>query len=116
MTETATEIFRDVSDLALPGWTDVVASGEWFRRYEGDWRESVNLATADRATVYAAGADDGYRLAWAEVYELHRSLASWLEIMRIEALECCSACGRKLRHPKSSADELYPACDKGWSL
>lgn len=68
-------------DLAMPGWTEVYASGQWVPRYEGDWRDAVDLAADDRATVYAAGRVDGYRLAWAEIGELHRLLIEWLEVL-----------------------------------
>jgi len=105
----------DTSDIKPPGWTKVFASGEWVERYEGGWRDSIDLATADRPTVYAAGRDDGYRMAWSEMAELHKVLVDWLEIMQIECLERC-ACGRKLRHIKAKADGFYPDCDKGWSV
>lgn len=103
------------TDLILPGLADIYACGEWAQRYEGDWRDSIDLATADRVTVYAAGQADGYRQAWVEIGALHTVLVDWLEIMQIECLERCT-CGRKLRHPHSGADGFYPACREGWSV
>lgn len=71
----------DASDLALPGWADIYVSGEWAQRYEGDWREGVDLATVDRPTLYAAGQADGYRQAVEEFGALHWLLCYWLEVL-----------------------------------
>lgn len=53
----------------------VFASGEWHTRAD-NWRDDVDLSTADRMTVYAAGRDDGYRQAVTEFREAWLLLAA----------------------------------------
>lgn len=84
MTDTATEtphICCDTSEFTLPGWRDIYVSGRWEQRFEGNWRDGVDLATADVPTVYAAGRADGYEQAVAEFGALHWLLCYWLEVL-----------------------------------
>lgn len=71
----------DTSDIQMPGWADIYVSGKWEQRYEGRWRDGVDLATSDVPTAYAAGLADGYEQAVADLGELHRLLCYWLEVL-----------------------------------
>lgn len=51
----------------------VFLAGEWHHRAD-DWREDVDLATADRPIVYAAGLADGRALAMTEFAEMWQLL------------------------------------------
>lgn len=51
----------------------VFLAGEWHERHD-DWRQDVDLSTADRMTVYAAGRHDGYALAMSQFREMWQLL------------------------------------------
>lgn len=52
-------------DEPTPGGLPLYVGGEWVTR-ELPWRDAVDLASAPRHLVYAAGLDDGYTLAYQQ--------------------------------------------------
>lgn len=56
----------------------VFLAGEWHQRAD-NWRDEVDLGTADRVTVYAAGRHDGYALAMSQFREM------WLMMLQLDS-------------------------------
>jgi hypothetical protein len=80
--------------LKLPYGTDsawetdnrVYASGEWHERHD-NWRDQVDLSTADRMTVYAAGRHDGHQQAMTEFMDMWKLFRSFYEFVGKAAKE-----------------------------
>ncbi len=77
--KTASETRATLPPPVPPGATPLYVAGLWVVRHP-TWRDTVDLATAPRHVVYAAGLIDGAEVTYSEMKEFAALMADRLQL------------------------------------